>query len=83
MLLTSWELKDMSIAEYKENIKKLIDATDNETLLRHWKMQLERDIEHSNEIELNEDEWNLVQEGLADYNAGEVISLEEFISGRK
>ncbi len=73
----------MSITEYKENIKKLVDATDNEALLRQWRIQLERDIKQENEIELDEEEWNLVQEGLADYADGEVISLETFISKRK
>ncbi len=27
----------MSVGEYKEAIKSLIDSTNNETLLKHWK----------------------------------------------
>ena len=73
----------MSVSEYKDAIKGLVDATNNETLLKHWKKQLERDIENQNEIELSSEEWNLVQEGIANYKNGEVISLEEFISKRK
>jgi hypothetical protein len=49
----------------------------------HWKKQLEWDVEHQNELELSSEEWNLVQEGIAEYENGEVISLEEFIGKRK
>ena len=73
----------MSVSEYKEAIKSLIDSTNNETLLKHWKKQLERDVENQNEIELSSEEWSLVQEGMADYENGEVISLEEFVNKRK
>ena len=73
----------MSVTEYKEAIKSLIDSTNNEALLRHWKKQLESDVENQNEIELSSEEWSLVQEGIADYKNGEVISLEDFISKRK
>jgi len=73
----------MDLREYKESIKHLIDATNNETLLQHWKKQLEWDVEHQHEVQLSVEEWNLVQEGIADYENGEVITLEEFISKRK
>ena len=73
----------MSVNEYKEAIKSLIDSTNNEMLLKHWKKQLEWDVEHENEIELSSEEWILVQEGITDYQNGELISLEEFISKRK
>jgi len=73
----------MSVNEYKEAIKSLIDSTNNEMLLKHWKKQLEWDVEHENEIELSSEEWSLVQEGVTDYENGELISLEEFISKRK
>ena len=73
----------MSVSEYKEAIKSLIDSTDNEMLLKRWKKQLEWDVEHENEIELSSEEWSLVQEGVTDYENGELISLEEFISKRK
>ncbi|MGI8952347.1 MAG: hypothetical protein ACR2FN_12290 [Chitinophagaceae bacterium] len=73
----------MSITDYKETIKKIIDSTDNEVLLKHWKNQLEWDIKHETEIELSENELNLVQEGLADYENGNILSLEEFIAKRK
>ena len=73
----------MSVREYKEAIKSLIDSTNNEILLKHWKKQLEWDVEHENEIELSSEEWSLVQEGITDYENGELISLEEFISKRK
>jgi len=73
----------MSVNEYKEAIKSLIDSTNNEMLLKHWKKQLEWDVEHENEIELSSEEWSLVQEGITDYENGELISLEEFISKRK
>lgn len=73
----------MSITEYKEVIKHLIDSTDNELLLKHWKKQLEWDVQHEKEIELSAEEWSLAEEGLADYEKGDVVSLEEFISQRK
>ena len=73
----------MSVNEYKEAIKSLIDSTNNEMLLKHWKKLLEWDVEHENEIELSSEEWSLVQEGVTDYENGELISLEEFISKRK
>lgn len=73
----------MNVNEYKESIRHLIDITDDEVLLKHWKKQLEWDVEHQNELTLSDEEWNLAEEGLADYTKGEVISLEEFISKRK
>ncbi len=73
----------MKLNEYKRSIKHLVDSTNNELLLMHWKKQLEWDVEHQNELELSSEEWNLVQEGIAEYENGEVISLEEFIGKRK
>jgi hypothetical protein len=73
----------MSVSEYKEALKSLIDSTNNETLLKHWKRQLEWDVENESEIELSSAEWSLVQEGVADYKSGQIISLEEFVSKRK
>lgn len=72
----------MSLNEYKLLIKNLVDSTDNELLLKHWKKQLEWDVEHEKELELSRDELKLVQDGLQDYENGDVISLEEFISKR-
>jgi len=74
---------NMSLNEYKEAIKSLVDSTDDETLLMHWKHQLEWDLENRDVIELSAGEWNLVQEGIAEYSKGEVISFEDFISKRK
>ena len=73
----------MTTQDYKQSIKELIDTTNNEALLKHWKKQLEHDIQRQDEIELSTEEWSLVEEGIADYKRGEVISLEEFISKRK
>jgi len=73
----------MSIAEYKESIKKLVDNTESEALLRSWKFMLERDINETTETEFSEEEWNLVQEGVTEYGNNEMISFEEFISKRK
>ena len=73
----------MNSAEYKESIKQLIDATNNETLLRHWKKQLEWDLRPEEEAELSHEEMVLIQEGITEYEKGEVISFEEFISKRK
>lgn len=73
----------MSITEYKESIKHLIDSTDNELLLKHWKKQLEWDVQHEKELELSTEELSLVEEGLADHENGDVISLEEFVRQRK
>ncbi len=73
----------MDLRKYKESIKQLVDYTDNEMLLQHWKKQLEWDVEHQHEFELSAQEWSLVQEGIADYENGEVITLEEFIGKRK
>lgn len=74
---------EMSLKEYKDAIKLLVDSIDDEMLLRHWKKQLEGDIEHQKRADLTDEEWNLVQEGLADYENGEVMSLEEFINKRR
>jgi len=73
----------MSVTEYKESIKQLIDTINNELLLQHWKKQLEWDIEHEATVELNDEELNLVKEGLTDYENDNYISLEEFINQRK
>ncbi len=73
----------MSISEYKESIKKIIDATDNEALLKWWKTQLEHDIRPGNEVEFSDGEWLLIQEGVEEYGKNETISFEEFISKRK
>lgn len=72
----------MSLNDYKNSIKNIVDATNNELLLKHWKKQLESDVQHQDEIEFSQEEWNLVQEGIADYENGAVISLEEFIVKR-
>ena len=72
----------MSINDYKASLKSLIDSTENETLLKQWKEQLEWDVQHKGEIELSAEEWLDVQEGLADYESGNVISLKEFIEKR-
>ena len=73
----------MNLTEYKETIKKLVDSTDNETLLMHWKNQLEWDVKHQDKVGLSDEEMSLVQEGIDEYEKGEVISFEEFISKRK
>ncbi len=39
----------MSIAEYQMSLKNLIDATNDETVLKRWKAQLEGDLEHMRE----------------------------------
>ncbi len=66
----------------KTQLKNIIDSTENEALLKHWKRQLEWDIQHQEEIELSQQEWNLVQEGIADYEKGDVLTLEEFLHKR-
>lgn len=72
----------MSVSEYKEAIKTLLDSTDDEALLKHWKHQLEWDLENRGAFNLSKEEWNLVEEGLAEYKKGEVISFEDFMSRR-
>jgi len=73
----------MSLTEHKESIKRLIDSTMDERLLKRWKQQLEWGIQHQNELALSAEEWALIQEGLHDYESANVISLEEFTSKRK
>lgn len=73
----------MTIQHYKESIKQLIDSTNNEDLLKHWKKQLEYDLQNKEEVQFTTEESELVQEGIADYGNGEVLSLEDFISKRK
>lgn len=73
----------MSIAEYKESIKKLVDNTESEALLKSWKFLLERDTQEKSEADFTDEEWNLVQEGITEYGNNEMISFEEFISKRK
>ncbi|PVD49770.1 hypothetical protein DC498_23260 [Terrimonas sp.] len=82
-ILISLKNFNMSLNEYKESIKNLVDSINDETLLKHWKHQIEWDIENSDAIELSAEEWSLVQEGIADYKKGDVITLEDFISKRK
>lgn len=72
----------MDLNDYKSSIKTIIDSTDNETLLKHWKKQLEWDVQHQQEIELSGEEWKMVEEGLADYESGAVLSFEEFLKKR-
>jgi sulfur relay (sulfurtransferase) DsrC/TusE family protein len=72
----------MRLHEFKNSIKNIIDSTQNEALLKHWKRQIEWDIQHQEEIELSQQEWNLVQEGIADYEKGDVLTLEEFLNKR-
>ena len=72
----------MSINDYKTILKQLVDSTNDERLLKYWKEQLEWDIQHQGEIELSDEEWQEVQEGLADYENGAVMSLKEFIEKR-
>lgn len=72
----------MSISEYKTSLKNLIEATNDETLLKYWKAQLEWDVKHGGEMELSAEEWKAVQEGLADYENGRVLSVKEFIEKR-
>lgn len=69
----------MNIEEYKQSLKELIDSTNNEVLLKHWKRQLEFDVKRQDEVELSEEEWNLVKEGISAYENGETILLQDFI----
>lgn len=73
----------MSLDEYKESIKSIVDSTNDEKLLMHWRHQLEWDLENIDSIELPAEEWNMVQEGITEYGKGEIISFEDFISKRK
>lgn len=72
----------MSISDYKTSIKNIIDATNDEALLRHWKEQLEWDAQNGGEAELTDEEWAAVKEGLADHKSGNVLSLKEFMEKR-
>ena len=72
----------MNLNDFKDSIKTIIDSTNNEALLKHWKKQLEWDIRHQQEIEFSKEEWELVEEGLADYENGAVLSFEEFLQKR-
>ena len=60
-----------------------MDSTNDETLLKHWKHQLEWDLKNRDAIELSAEEWNLVQKAVAEYNKGDVISFEDFMSKRR
>jgi len=73
----------MSLSDYKEAIKNIIDSTDNESLLKHWKQQIEWDVENQSVFEFSDEEWNLVQEGIEEYKKGETISMQDFTSKRK
>ena len=73
----------MSLNECKEAIKKLIDSTDNELLLQQWKMQLEWDFKNQDGFSFSIEEIQLVEEGVQDFEKGNVLSLEDFISKRK
>ncbi len=72
----------MSLDDYKNSIKEIVDFTDNELLLKHWEKQLQWDIDNLKEADLSDEEWHMVEEGIADYRNGNVISLEEFINKR-
>lgn len=68
----------MDINQYKNSIKQIVDATSNEFLLQNWEQQLKRDINKKEDLSV--EEWALVEEGILDYNNGNVITLEEFIN---
>jgi hypothetical protein len=70
----------MNANDYKNSIKSIVESTNNEALLKHWQKQLEWDVQHQHEVNLSEDEWNLVQEGITDYENGAFISLEQFLT---
>lgn len=70
----------MDVDQYKLSIKRIVDSRNNEILLRDWEQQLKRDINNFSERDLSIDEWKLVEDGIADYKNGHVISLEEFIN---
>ncbi len=72
----------MSLNDYKNSIKTIVDSTNNEALLKHWKKQIEWDVQHQDEIDLSHEEWKLVQEGIAVYENGDVLSLKDFINKR-
>jgi hypothetical protein len=57
-----------------------LDAFTLISILKHWKHQIEWDIENSDAIELSAEEWSLVQEGIADYKSGNIQTFEDFIS---
>lgn len=70
----------MDVDQYKLSIKRIVDSTNNENLLRDWEQQLKRDINNFSDEDLSTDEWKLVEDGIADYKNGHVLSLEEFIN---
>jgi hypothetical protein len=72
----------MNIAAYKQSIKTLVDATNDEQLLSFWKERMEWEGKHKDEIELNNQEWQLVEEGLDDIKNGNTISFESFLAKR-
>lgn len=72
----------MNADHYRTSMKQIIDSTDNEFLLRHWEKQLQWDINNLKKIDLSNEEWHLVEEGIAEYKNGNVMSLEEFINKR-
>lgn len=72
----------MSIQEYKNWLKNLVESTNDKELLMQWKEQLEWDLQHKGEADLSAEEWSMVQEGLADYKAANVLSLEEYLKKR-
>ncbi len=72
----------MKLEDYKISIKHLVDETNDEALLKYWKAKLEWDVAHQQEIDLSDEEWKQGQEGLADYENGETITLEEFMTKR-
>jgi len=78
-----FKIINMSLNEYKEAIKSLVDSTNDEKLLKHWKHQLEWDLENIDAVELSDEERKLVEEGLTEYKKGEVISFEDFMNKRK
>ena len=72
----------MSIAEYKTSLKNLIESTNDEKLLMQWKEQLEWDVKNDGEVELTDEEWQDVQEGLEDIKNGKTISFNEYLKKR-
>jgi hypothetical protein len=65
----------MNLNDYKASIKIIIGSTNNGALLKHWKKQLEWDVPPE-EIELSNEEWKLIEEGMADYESGAVYRLK-------
>jgi hypothetical protein len=69
----------MSIAEYQLSLKNLIDATNDETVLKRWKAQLEGDLERMREKNPADKQESSLNEGAQEPNSKKKHDTSDYV----